>query len=519
MIPQMNIQGTATAQVCAASDTGAEPEADPGAADDFRKALRTGTEGRHGPGPGGKPGARTGPKTAADDEMASQGLGVAVPIAADTPSAPPTAASNEAQALREKAEPPNPDGSIGTALGADGRAVAVAQSVADEGSAQAGLATAALLQVQPAAVAIRAPGSTGLDPLVPPMPAHSASFAAQHGTFATKIAASPSGDQRYSEPDQGAAAPSPGQTSVNRGVGEQNVAQDLAASASLADPQADAASVQANAAQQTSPRKDVSLRGTISQAAAILIWQASIGAEASAAFKPTAPLLTQPNPPASPPIAATPTLGPILLTDPVLQAQLQNLQPVGDEVPPPPAAETPSGAASADSTLQLPGPGALSAFALDAALTKPAVPATALPTPFHPFVASIRLHAAAHEHLAAGSAGAELLLHPADLGRIRFAMSGIGDQLTITIAAENPGTLQLLQRHVTDLRAELAREGLGQAALSFAGPGPGNSGGQGARDQPLTAPPTAEPTDLAPPTPPPPVAIAPQTGGGLDLRL
>ena len=545
MIPQMDIQGagTAPAQVSAANDPSGKPGADPEAANDFRKVLGTGTMGRHGPVSGGKPGTRAGSKTAAADEMTPEGpgLGVAVPIPAVTPRAAPTAPPTETGSLPTPAAWSNSASADGKAAGADGSALAAAQSVAGAQivagavAAQADLPAAGQLHVQTTGSAISPSGAIGLVPQGPPMPLDLAGFAAQHGTFAAKTVASSSGDLRYSEPDNGAATQSPGQNPAIKDAADQNVAQDLAASPGTAEPRVDAPSIEANAAQQTSQEKDVSLRSAFSQAAAILIWQAGIGAETSGALEPTSSLLPKSKPPASAPIAATATPGPIPLTDPVLQAQLQNPQPVGDavpsqsvplhSVPSQSAAEKPSGAAHPDGALLPLDPGAPTPSApLDAALNKPIAITTTLPAPFHPFVASIRLHASAHGRLGPGPAGAELLLHPADLGRIRFALSGTGDQLTITIAAENPDTLRLLQRHVSDLREELAHEGLGQAALSFAGPGSDSSGGQGARDQPLAAPPTAEQTDLAAPdlapeAPLPPPAIAPQSGGGLDLRL
>lgn len=112
----------------------------------------------------------------------------------------------------------------------------------------------------------------------------------------------------------------------------------------------------------------------------------------------------------------------------------------------------------------------------------------------------------------------ELLLHPADLGRIRFALSGSGHHMTITVTAESPETLRLLQSHAEALRGELAREGLGQAALSFAGPGPGDSGSQTPRS-PFAA---AAPLDTEPADPDPATLTTgrPLPGNsGLDLRL
>lgn len=144
--------------------------------------------------------------------------------------------------------------------------------------------------------------------------------------------------------------------------------------------------------------------------------------------------------------------------------------------------------------------------------------AVALPQPFHPMVAAIAAQAAHPPTAKPADSATELILHPAELGRIRFSLSGAGDQLTIVINAENRDTLALLQRHMPALQAELQREGLGQANLAFTG-----WGGEGAarQDTPASAPPgfwsdgPAEGSAVTPPDPRP----APLLGGGLDLRL
>lgn len=144
--------------------------------------------------------------------------------------------------------------------------------------------------------------------------------------------------------------------------------------------------------------------------------------------------------------------------------------------------------------------------------------AEALPQPFHPMVAAIAAQAAHPPSAKPAGSATELILHPAELGRIRFSLSGAGDQLTIAINAENRDTLALLQRHLPALQAELQREGLAQANLAFSG-----WGGDGAarQDAPASAPPgfwSDGPAD-APAVLPPDPRPAPLLGGGLDLRL
>jgi hypothetical protein len=251
-----------------------------------------------------------------------------------------------------------------------------------------------------------------------------------------------------------------------------------------------------------------SLRSNFSQAASILLWKAGLdpGLAAGSASAPT--LIAAPSFPVLQAVAPPETVD----------------TPVGPAALPPIAtAETapaalPIGAAgdTAVLTAAIPAP----PFATEGAAPAGASGPSPLPAPFHPLVASIRTHAATRKPGEAEPTGTELMLHPADLGRIRFAMSGSGAQLAITVAAENPETLRLLQSHATDLRAELAREGFGQAALSFTGPGPGDGGRQEARN-PFAAPPgDAESAGPGLPTlSPPPARALSRTGGGLDLRL
>ncbi len=147
---------------------------------------------------------------------------------------------------------------------------------------------------------------------------------------------------------------------------------------------------------------------------------------------------------------------------------------------------------------------------------------TPLPVPFQPLVDAIRTQMAAHtQDLAhAGKPGTDLMLHPAELGRIHFALTGTGHQLTITIGAENRDTLALLQRHAADLRAELSQDGLGQTAFSFTDLG---QGGSGSMPTPMPAPMPPATDDAAPASPealgPSPNPTRSPHDGALDLRL
>ena len=526
MIPLLDIQGAGPAlgQIGVTRDAGT-PDDDPEAAHDFLKVYGPGTAGLHGPMTSGKPGARQGSKTAVEDEGSSAGPDAAFSVVNALPRSVPKAQSDEPGTIATTSDPLKAAGPVGIASGIGALVVPAGQSAAGPETEQLGLVAAGPLQSQIAGSAISLPGTLGLVPEGLPILPELEDFTAPQGTGTSMGLTSAPGVLANSAPDAGPASQPTDSIPGDTGVDLLPIAEDLTRFPNPAVSFADTTALAANAARQKSSSEDVSPRGTLSQAATILIWQAGIGTDTSGAPKTAPSGLTKSKSPQSLPSAPIAAPGPVSQTDAALPPQYQTPQPGGDMLPPKPTAEKPAGGVITEIAPQPPDPGAPALFApLGAALNKPVATATTLPAPFHPLVAAIHLQAAAHGHLATDQAGAELLLHPADLGRIRFALSGTGDQLTITIAAENPDTLRLLQRHATDLRAELAREGLGQAALSFAGPGSGNSGGQGARGQPFAAPPAAEQTELAPPIPLPPTslppaAIARQSDGGLDLRL
>jgi flagellar hook-length control protein FliK len=110
------------------------------------------------------------------------------------------------------------------------------------------------------------------------------------------------------------------------------------------------------------------------------------------------------------------------------------------------------------------------------------------------------------------------MLNPVELGRVHFALSGSGDQMTIIISADNPSTQQLLQAHAAELQGELERAGLGLADLSFVSTGGDRGGNRGAFAQPQPEASSAShaepPDDIQTPSPPPRTSTS-----GLDLRL
>lgn len=122
----------------------------------------------------------------------------------------------------------------------------------------------------------------------------------------------------------------------------------------------------------------------------------------------------------------------------------------------------------------------------------------------------------AHSVAESGHSRAELILQPAELGRLRFDLVTQGDQVQVTLAAERPETLDLLRRHADELRQEFKASGLDAGTLSFGQWG--NRGEQHAAPDPQGFDVAAEATPSLPPV----TRSAPRlpvSGSGLDLRL
>lgn len=69
----------------------------------------------------------------------------------------------------------------------------------------------------------------------------------------------------------------------------------------------------------------------------------------------------------------------------------------------------------------------------------------------------------------------ELMLSPAELGRLEIALREINGVMTLTVSAERPETLELIRRHVDLLAQELSQIAQRELALQL---GAGGSGGQ-----------------------------------------
>jgi len=112
-----------------------------------------------------------------------------------------------------------------------------------------------------------------------------------------------------------------------------------------------------------------------------------------------------------------------------------------------------------------------------------------------------------------GHSHAELLMNPAELGRIRFDLITQGDQVQVTLSVERPETLDLLRANTEALRQEFRAAGLTADTLNF---------GQWsqrppARDQSAAPPDQAAPALLPQAIPAP--YIKPSSASALDLRL
>lgn len=235
----------------------------------------------------------------------------------------------------------------------------------------------------------------------------------------------------------------------------------------------------------------VSLRSEYSQAAAILEWKSTETQAAESA---------DPDVPMPPDAQVQPAEVQAEMADPALLPEFEPTLP--DPAAPP--AQPP------------------------AIMAQPLALTAALPKSFHPVVDQIVQQTTAPDATAGPDtpAATQIVLQPAELGRIRFALSGSGDQLTISVQVEQRDTLALLQRHLPDLRAELAREGLGQANLSFGGwgaadgQGDGQGTAQGQSDGSAARWQARLDLDLADPAPDAPrPALRSALSGGVDLRF
>ncbi|MBI1169862.1 hypothetical protein GC209_00545 [bacterium] len=115
-----------------------------------------------------------------------------------------------------------------------------------------------------------------------------------------------------------------------------------------------------------------------------------------------------------------------------------------------------------------------------------------------------------------GHSRAELILEPAELGRLRFDMVTQGDRVQINLAVERPETLTLMRNHAEDLKQEFRDAGFAGGTLNFSQ--------WGRQDQGKSLPEwTKEAAASEPASPAPalatPVSRRPLAADGLDIRL
>ena len=110
---------------------------------------------------------------------------------------------------------------------------------------------------------------------------------------------------------------------------------------------------------------------------------------------------------------------------------------------------------------------------------------------------------------------AEVLLEPAELGRLRFEINQRGDGVQIVLMAERPETLELLRRNADQLLSDLKSMGFSGSELGF-----GSWGQESRQNEALVFDDSGG--DEPAPLPPQPFGAAPlprTATGGLDLRL
>lgn len=146
----------------------------------------------------------------------------------------------------------------------------------------------------------------------------------------------------------------------------------------------------------------------------------------------------------------------------------------------------------------------------------PPYPAAQTAPPLSPLATAVPAQLLPH-HAAAQTGGVDVLLHPEELGHVKFQIQQHGETVRILLSAERPETLDLLRRHSDQLLQEFRQSGFSQASLDF-----GHWG-----QQQRSPPPPAElaalfDTDAREPVAPPRPATPPaatSSGQGLNLRL
>ncbi|MEM8632027.1 MAG: flagellar hook-length control protein FliK [Pseudomonadota bacterium] len=115
----------------------------------------------------------------------------------------------------------------------------------------------------------------------------------------------------------------------------------------------------------------------------------------------------------------------------------------------------------------------------------------------------------------------ELALEPAELGKVRIALSPSDAGVTVSIVAERPETLELLRRHADLMSQDLRAIGFSDVDLDFGATknnSPGWPGSAEPRQTPQERPLSGDAADIQE-TPPTPIRRADHATASLDLRL
>lgn len=73
----------------------------------------------------------------------------------------------------------------------------------------------------------------------------------------------------------------------------------------------------------------------------------------------------------------------------------------------------------------------------------------------------------------------ELVLEPAELGRVRMSMAGGDGTMQVSLTIERMETADLLRRHIETLAQEFRQLGYRDVSFRFSGEGASSNGGQG----------------------------------------
>ncbi|MEO8240663.1 MAG: flagellar hook-length control protein FliK [bacterium] len=107
----------------------------------------------------------------------------------------------------------------------------------------------------------------------------------------------------------------------------------------------------------------------------------------------------------------------------------------------------------------------------------------------------------------------EIVLDPAELGKVRFELTTVNDRVQVNLSVERGETLDLLRRNADSLRAEFRDAGFDGSSLNFS-----HWNQRSPDSKPPTTPADDATFDMPDAATPAPLRLN-STGKGLDLRL